>query len=76
MRTTVTIDDAQIKELMAAAPRRSAVDLIREAVEEKVRRQRVARFMQLAGSAPDMEDWRLAEDRETQSEQRRSRPKS
>jgi len=73
MRTTITIDDEQMRELMSASPKASAVEIIREAVEEKVRRQRIERFMQLAGSAPEMEDWRVAEDRETKVEQRRNR---
>jgi hypothetical protein len=73
MRTTITIDDAQLKELMSGEPGASVSEAVRRAIEEKVRRRRIEKFLGLAGSAPDMEDWRVAEDREVAQEKRRSR---
>lgn len=70
MRTTITIDDDKLKELMSIDPKLSAAEAVRRAVDERVRRHRIERFLELAGAAPDMEDWRVAEDRETAQENR------
>ena len=54
MRTTITIDDTQLKELMAGEPGASVSEAIRCAIEEKVRRRKVAEFMGLAGKYPHL----------------------
>ncbi len=73
MRTTITINDDQLKELMAINPDATVSEAVRRAIEDKIHRQRIEKFMNLAGAAPDMEDWRVAEDRETAQEKRRRR---
>ena len=54
MRTTITIDDAQLKELMASEPDASVSEAIRRAIEEKVRRRKVDEFLGLAGKYPHL----------------------
>ncbi|MSU51554.1 MAG: type II toxin-antitoxin system VapB family antitoxin [Opitutus sp.] len=53
MRTTITIDDAKVDELMRLNGAASRSDAIRQAVEEAIRRRKVADFMKLAGKFPD-----------------------
>ncbi len=66
MRTTITIDDEQLKELMAIDPKATVSEAVRRAVADGIHRRRIGNFMSLAGAAPDMEDWRVAEDRDFQ----------
>jgi predicted CopG family antitoxin len=53
MRTTITIDDKLVDELMRLEPADSRSDAIRRAVEAQVRQRKVADFMKLAGKYPD-----------------------
>jgi hypothetical protein len=54
MRTTITIDDKLVTELMRLEPADSRSDAIRRAVEEHIRRRKVAGFLQLAGKYPHL----------------------
>lgn len=53
MRTTITIDDAKVDELMRLNGAESRSEAIRQAVDEAIRRRKVAEFMTLAGKYPD-----------------------
>jgi len=54
MRTTITIDDAKVDELMRLNGAESRSDAIRQAVDEVIRRHKVAGFMALAGKFPHL----------------------
>ncbi len=54
MRTTITIDDAKVDELMRLNGAESRSDAIRQAVDEAIRRRKVADFMKLAGKYPHL----------------------
>ena len=54
MRTTITIDDKLVDELMRLEPADSRSDAIRRAVEAQVRQRKVADFMKLAGKFPHL----------------------
>jgi len=54
MRTTITIDDEKVDELMRLNGAASRSDAIRQAVEESIRRRKVTAFMQLAGKHPHL----------------------
>lgn len=54
MRTTITIDDAKVDELMRLNAAESRSDAIRQAVDEAIRRRKVADFMKLAGKFPHL----------------------
>lgn len=54
MRTTITIDDAKVDELMRLNGAESRSDAIRQAVDEVIRRHKVAEFMSLAGKFPHL----------------------
>ncbi len=54
MRTTITIDDAKVDELMRLNGAESRSDAIRQAVDEALRRRKVAEFMTLAGKFPHL----------------------
>ncbi len=61
MRTTISIDDALIDELMRVAPSVSRSEAMRRAVEEYIRNRRLEEFMKLAGSELVDMGWREAE---------------
>jgi len=54
MRTTITIDDDKVDELMRLNGAESRSDAIRQAVDEALRRRKVAEFMKLAGKFPHL----------------------
>ena len=54
MRTTITIDDEKVDELMRLNGAESRSDAIRQAVDEAIRRRKVAEFMKLAGKFPHL----------------------
>ena len=54
MRTTITIDDAKVNELMRLNGAESRSDAIRQAVDESIRRRKVADFLNLAGKFPHL----------------------
>lgn len=54
MRTTITIDDAKVDELMRLSGAESRSEAIRQAVDEAIRRRKVAEFMTLAGKFPHL----------------------
>lgn len=64
MRTTVTIDDDLIAELMREANAASRSEAIRRAVESYLKRRRRERFKQLAGSRISDLDWKRIENSE------------
>lgn len=54
MRTTITIDDAKVDELMRLNGAQSRSDAIRQAVDEVIRSHKVAEFKSLAGKFPHL----------------------
>ncbi|MGH7958414.1 MAG: CopG family ribbon-helix-helix protein [Opitutaceae bacterium] len=54
MRTTITIDDKLVDELMKLEKADSRSDAIRRAVEARIRQRKVAGFMKLAGQYPHL----------------------
>ncbi len=61
MRTTITIDDQMILELMRESRAASRSEAIRRAVESYLERKRRERFKTLAGSRLCDLDWRTME---------------
>jgi len=55
MRTTITIDDKLVDELMRLEKSGSRSDAIRRAVEERIRQRKVAAFLALAGKYPHLQ---------------------
>lgn len=64
MRTTITIDDQMILDLMRESQARSRSDAIRQAVEAYLDRKRREKFKALAGSRLSDLDWEATEDAE------------
>ena len=54
MRTTITIDDKLVDELMKLEKADSRSDAIRRAVEAQIRHRKVADFLKLAGKYPHL----------------------
>jgi metal-responsive CopG/Arc/MetJ family transcriptional regulator len=54
VRTTITIDDEKVDELMRLNGAESRSDAIRQAVDEAIRRRKVAQFLSLAGKFPHL----------------------
>lgn len=61
MRTTISIDEDLMAELMRAEPRVSRSEALRRAVKTHLQRKRLDSFMQLAGSRLVDLDWREME---------------
>ena len=61
MRTTISIDEELIIELMQAEPNVSRSEALRRAVKGHLQRKRVDEFMKLAGSRLVDLDWRAME---------------
>lgn len=61
MRTTISIDEELMDELMRAEPRVSRSEALRRAVKTHLQRKRVDEFMKLAGSRLVDLDWREME---------------
>jgi metal-responsive CopG/Arc/MetJ family transcriptional regulator len=64
MRTTITIDDHLMQELMRVEPNLSRSAAIRKAVEAYVRQRRLDTFMTMAGSGLVDMRWQTAERKE------------
>lgn len=73
MRTTISIDEELIAELMRAEPDVSRSEALRRAVKSHLRRKRVDAFMKLAGSRLVDLDWREMERIDMEDAERRSR---
>lgn len=58
MRTTISIDEELIDELMRVEPRVSRSEAFRRAVKSHLTRKRIDEFMKLAGSRLVDLDWR------------------
>lgn len=61
MRTTISIDETLMDELMQAEPRVSRSEALRRAVRTHLQRKREEEFMNLAGSRLVDLDWREME---------------
>lgn len=61
MRTTISIDEELMDELMRAEPRVSRSEALRRAVKTHLQRKRMDEFMKLAGSRLVDLDWREME---------------
>ena len=66
MRTTITIDDHLIIELMHESNAASRSQAIREAIESYLDRKRRQRFKKLAGTRISDLDWKQLEEAEIQ----------
>ncbi|MBI4888944.1 MAG: type II toxin-antitoxin system VapB family antitoxin [Acidobacteria bacterium] len=73
MRTTISIDEQLIDELMRAEPKVSRSEALRRAVQSHLQRKRVDAFMALAGSRLVDLDWREMERVEMQRADRPAR---
>jgi metal-responsive CopG/Arc/MetJ family transcriptional regulator len=73
MRTTIAIDEDLIKELMRIEGDVSRSEAIRRAVEDYLVRQRIDRFMDLAGSGLVDMDLREARTADVRKVKRRGR---
>ena len=71
MRTTISIDDDLIGQLMRLEPGVSRSEAMRRAVEAYIQRRRQEAFMDLAGSKLIDLDWREAEEQELEKLKRR-----
>lgn len=70
MRTTISIDEELVAELMRAEPDVSRSEALRRAVKSHLRRKRVDAFMKLAGSRLVDLDWREMERIDMDAERR------
>ena len=61
MRTTISIDEDLITELMRSEPRVSRSEAVRRAVKSHLRKKRADQFMTLAGSRLVDVDWKESE---------------
>ena len=58
MRTTLTIDDSQIKYLMQITGQKSAVTAIRQALDDYLRQSRKKKVLALRGQVQIADNWR------------------
>lgn len=58
MRTTLTIDDSQIQDLMQVTGKSSAVSAIRQALDEYLRQSRKKKVLALRGQVQMADNWR------------------
>lgn len=58
MRTTLTIDDTQVQDLMQITGESSAVSAIRQALDEYVRQARKKKALALRGQLQIADNWR------------------
>ena len=58
MRTTLTIDDSQIQDLMQVTGRSSAVAAISQALDEYLRQSRKQKVLALRGQVQINDNWR------------------
>ena len=73
MRTTISIDEDLLAELMRTEPSVSRSEALRRAVKSHLRKKRVDEFMKLAGSRLVDLDWREMERVDVEDAERRSR---
>ena len=58
MRTTLTIDDNQVKDLMQITGKNSAVTAIRQALDDYLRQSRKKKVLALKGQVQIADNWR------------------
>ncbi len=58
MRTTITIDDNQVKDLMQITGQNSAVTAIRQALDDYLRQARKKKVLALRGQVQIADNWR------------------
>ena len=58
MRTTVTIDDNQVKDLMQITGQSSAITAIRQALDDYLRQSRKKKVLALRGQVQIADNWR------------------
>ncbi len=58
MRTTLTIDDTQVRNLMQITGEKSAVGAIRQALDEYLRQSRKKKVLALRGQVQIADNWR------------------
>ena len=73
MRTTISIDEELVEDLMRVEPGVSRSQAMRRAVEDYVRRKRLEDFMALAGSRLVDMDWKDAEQQDLRKLKRHGR---
>lgn len=73
MRTTLNLDGALIKELMAVTKAKTKTEAIHQALSEFVRRQKRHRLKALSGKIHLDLDWRRVEEEELKAQAERER---
>lgn len=58
MRTTLTIDDTQVRDLMQITGEKNAVGAIRQALDEYLRQSRKKKVLALRGQVQIADNWR------------------
>ena len=58
MRTTLTIDDNQVKDLMQITGQSSAITAIRQALDDYLRQARKKKMLALRGQVQIADNWR------------------
>ena len=73
MRTTLSLDDVLVKELMETTKARTKTEAISLAISEFLRRKRLEGQLALEGKIPLNLDWRELEERELKAQEKRER---
>lgn len=73
MRTTLSLDDGLVRELMDITKARTKTEAIHLAISEFVRRKKIEGLLALEGKIPMEVDWRELEARELKAQAGRER---
>jgi Arc/MetJ family transcription regulator len=73
MRTTLSLDEGLIKELMAVTGAKTKIEAIHLAISEFVRRKKLEGLKSLSGKIHIDLDWRELEERELKAQEERER---
>jgi Arc/MetJ family transcription regulator len=73
MRTTLSLDDGLVKELMAVTGAKTKIEAIHLAMSAFLRRKRIAGFLALEGKIHLDLDWRQLEEEELKAQGQRER---
>ncbi len=73
MRTTMSLDEGLIKELMAVTKAKTKTEAIHLAISEFVRRKKIEGLLALEGKIHLDLDWRALEEQELKAQEERER---
>ena len=73
MRTTMTLDDRLVKDLMALTGAKSRTEAIHTAIAELIRRKKLEGLKALSGQVRIADDWRANEEIELKAHAARER---